>query len=242
MLSPVTAILPDASMVDFPGRLAAVFFVQGCNFRCGYCHNPGLRHPPAPDLAGCLPWTEIDRACRTFRDNWTEAAVVTGGEPTTSLLLRPLVERLRTHGFAVKLDTNGSRPDVLEPLLPLLDYVAMDIKFPPADYPRHTGFTDIPALERSIALLKARGPAAEFRTTVVAAWHDAAAIRSMGEWVHSVGDGTPAAQWYLQAFRPHDNLPDPACRTFPETPSSHLHALADLLRPHALHVSLRGEF
>ncbi len=240
--SPVAAILPDASMVDFPGRLAAVFFVQGCNFRCGYCHNPGLRRSPAADLAGCIPWSGIDAACRRFRDNWTDAAVITGGEPTGSPLLVPLVERLRAHGFAVKLDTNGSRPDVLESLLPLLDYVAMDIKFPPSDYPRRTGFADTAALERSIALLKARGPAAEFRTTVVAAWHDEAAIRSMGEWVHAAGDGTPAAQWYLQAFRPHGDLPDPACRSFPETPPALLRSLAPLLRPHALRTAIRGEF
>ena len=237
-LSPVAAILPDASMVDFPGRLAAVLFLPGCPFRCGYCHNPELWNPSLPRL----PWTDLDAACRRFRDNWTEAAVITGGEPTLSPDLSDLVARLKQHGLAVKLDTNGSNPDLLASLLPSLDYVAMDIKCPPADYPLRTGFSDLPSLERSIALVKTLGESAEFRTTVLPVWHDEPSIAAMGEWVHSLGDGAPAAQWYLQAFRPLDTLPDPAFRTLPETPPARLRALSDLLRPHALRVSVRGEF
>lgn len=236
--SPVAAILPTTSLVDYPGRLAAVFFLPGCPFRCGYCHNPDLWNPDLPRL----PWTDIDAACRRFRDNWTDAAVITGGEPTYSPDLPALVARLKTHGFHIKLDTNGSNPSMLESLLPSVDYVAMDIKFPPADYPLRTGFRDIPSLERSIALVKSLGTSAEFRTTVLPTWHDEATITAMGTWVHSLGDGLPAAQWFLQAFRPHDTLPDPICRTLPETPPARLRTLSALLRPHALHVSIRGEF
>ena len=237
-LSPVAAILPTTSLVDYPGRLAAVFFLPGCPFRCGYCHNPELWSSSLPRL----PWTDIDAACRRFRDNWTDAAVITGGEPTASPDLPALVARLKTHGFHIKLDTNGSNPSMLSSLLPSVDYVAMDIKFAPSDYPTHTGFTDIPSLERSITLVKSLGPSAEFRTTVLPTYHTPATITSMGEWVHSLGDALPATHWYLQAFRPLDTLPDPAYRHLPETPPARLRALSALLHPHSLHVSLRGEF
>lgn len=237
-LSPVAAILPTTSLVDYPGRMSAVFFLPGCPFRCGYCHNPDLWSSALPRL----PWTDIDAACRRFRDNWTDAAVITGGEPTASPDLPALVSRLKAHGFHVKLDTNGSNPSLLEALLPSVDYVAMDIKFPPSDYPLHTGFRDIPSLERSIALVKSLGTSAEFRTTVLPTHHTPEAITSMAEWVHRLGDGLPAAQWYLQAFRPLDTLPDPAYRLLPETSPSRLRTLSSLLLPHAHHVSLRGEF
>ena len=237
--SPVAAILPTTSLVDYPGRLAAVFFLPGCPFRCGYCHNPDLWNPDTPRLL----WTDIDAACRRFRDNWTDAAVITGGEPTFSPDLPALVARLKSHGFHIKLDTNGSNPTMLETLLPSVDYVAMDIKFPPSDYPLRTGFRDIPSLERSIALVKSLGPRAEFRTTVLPPpYHTPASITSMAEWVHTLGDGLPATNWYLQPFRPLDTLPSPPYRTLPEPTPAHLRTLSALLAPHALHVSLRGEF
>ncbi len=238
MTSPVAAILPDASMVDFPGRLAAVLFLPGCPFRCGYCHNPELWNPNLPRLS----WTDLDAACRRFRENWTDAAVITGGEPTLSPDLPDLVARLKSHGLAVKLDTNGSNPDLLASLLPSVDYVAMDIKCPPADYPLRTGFSDLPSLERSIALVKTLGPRGEFRTTVLPAWHPPAAIQTMAEWVHSLGDGTPATHWFLQPFRPLDTLPDPTFRTLPAPTSSALRALLPPLAPHVRHPSLRGDF
>ena len=66
-------------MVDYPGRMAAVFFLPGCNFRCGFCHNsPLMGRADAPTMS----WTEVEKACRTFRENWVESVVVTGGEPT----------------------------------------------------------------------------------------------------------------------------------------------------------------
>jgi pyruvate formate lyase activating enzyme len=237
-LSPVAAILPTTSLVDYPGRLACVFFLPGCPFRCGYCHNPELWSSSLPRL----PWTDIDAACRRFRDNWTDAAVITGGEPTASPDLPDLVARLKTHGFHIKLDTNGSNPSLLSSLLPSLDYVAMDIKFTPADYPSRTGYADIDSLTRSISLVKSLGIRAEFRTTILPSWHTPAAIQTMAGWVHAAGDGHPATHWFLQPFRPLDTLPDPACRTLPEPTPAYLRSLLPLLAPHVLHPSLRGEF
>jgi pyruvate formate lyase activating enzyme len=232
-LSPVFGILQNASMVDFPGKMAAVFFLSGCNFRCGFCHNANLMG--RADVAG-LPWTEVEQICRKFRDNWVNGAVVTGGEPTLNPGVAQVVEKLREWGFAIKLDTNGSRPRVLEKLLPLVDYVAMDVKFAPADYPERAGFSDIAALTESIRLIRANAAAYEFRTTVIEAWHDAEKMRAIGEWVRG------AKLHVLQAFVPRDDLPDPACRKMPETRSEVMHPLADVLRHYVGRVEVRGEF
>ena len=97
--SPVYGVLQNASMVDFPGKLAAVFFLTGCNFTCGFCHNAALMG--RVDAAG-LPWTEVERICRKFRDNWVEGAVVTGGEPTLNPGVFQVVEKLREWGIADK--------------------------------------------------------------------------------------------------------------------------------------------
>jgi pyruvate formate lyase activating enzyme len=232
-LSPVYGILQNASMVDFPGKLAAVFFLTGCNFQCGFCHNAKLMG--RADVAG-LPWTEVEHTCRQFRDNWVDGAVVTGGEPTLNPGVFRIVEKLHEWGFAIKLDTNGSRPQVLEKLLPWVDYVAMDVKFAPADYPARAGFSDIAALTESIHLIQEQAAAYEFRTTVIEAWHDADKVRAIGEWVRG------AKLHVLQAFVPRDELPDPACRAMPETNSKILHAYAALLRPYVDRVEIRGEF
>ena len=163
-------------------------------------------------------------------------AVVTGGEPTLNPGVFQVVEKLREWGFAIKLDTNGSRPRVLEKLLPLVDYVAMDVKFAPADYPARAGFADVAALTESIRLIREQAKAYEFRTTVIEAWHDADAMRAIGEWVRG------AKLHVLQAFVPRAELPDPACRDKPETRTEILHAYADLLRPYVDRVEIRGEF
>lgn len=231
--SPVYGVLQNASMVDYPGKLAAVFFLAGCNFQCGFCHNAALMG--RMDAAG-LPWNEVEQLCRKFRDNWVEGAVVTGGEPTLNPGVFGFVERLREWGFAIKLDTNGSQPRVLEQLLPQVDYVAMDVKFAPADYPTRAGFGDIEALTESIRLIREKAADYEFRTTVIEAWHHADQVQAIGEWVKG------AKRHVVQAFVPRDDLPDPVCRSMSETRSEVLRASAEILRRYVAQVEVRGEF
>ncbi len=231
--SPVFGILQNASMVDYPGRMAGVLFVAGCNFRCGFCHNAKLMG--RVEREG-LSWTEVEATCRKFRENWVQSMVVTGGEPTLHPGIFDLVERLKGWGFAVKLDSNGSRPEVLEELLPRVDYVAMDVKFAPEAYEERTGFGRIEALSRSMDLIREQSAGYEFRTTVIEAWHGEDQMRAIGEWVRG------ARRHVLQGFVPHDDLPDPACRAMKETSSATLHRLADVLRGYVEQVEIRGEF
>ena len=231
--SPVFGILQNPSLVDFPGKLAAVFFLSGCNFRCGFCHNARLMQDVnAPGI----PWAEVDDACLRFKSNWVKGAVVTGGEPTLHPGVFQIVDKLREHGFAIKLDTNGSQPRVLAQLLPQVDYVAMDVKCAPADYPRRTGFQDVAALTESIALIRDRARDYEFRTTVLEEWHGEDQMHAIGKWVRG------AKLHVLQAFVPRDDLPDPACRKLRETPVDVMHPLADVLRDYVERVEVRGEF
>lgn len=159
--------LEKCSFVDYPGRLAAVFFVPGCNWNCFYCHNQTLLRKEAP-----LPRVKPEEAFDLLRSRrgLLDGVVVTGGEPTLQAGLRDFIVQVRGLGYAVKLDTNGSRPLVLGALLAdgLLDYVAMDLKAPMAKYEAVCGApVDHRDLNESIDLIMSSGIEYEFRTTVV---------------------------------------------------------------------------
>ncbi|HEY0307821.1 MAG TPA: anaerobic ribonucleoside-triphosphate reductase activating protein [Acidobacteriaceae bacterium] len=154
------------SLCDYPGKLAAVVFTQGCNYRCPFCHNGGLiaRQP-----AISLPIAEV-LADLKERRNFLDGVVVSGGEPTLHADLKVFLSALKDMGFTIKLDTNGSRPRVLRELLDLqlLDYIAMDVKASLLRYAVLAGvFADIGAIQESIALIAESGVQHQFRTTFV---------------------------------------------------------------------------
>ena len=228
--SPVYAYLKKPSLLDFPGHVAAVFFTSGCNMRCGFCHNASLLGRRKPGLT----WDRLDAVCREFRHHWAGGVVLSGGEPTLEPELPRLLASLGQHGFAVKLDTNGTNPDALAAALPRVQYVAMDFKCRLERYAAFTGFGDLAAIARSVALLKEGRVAYEFRTTVVDGIHDADEIRAMGELARG------AARFVLQPFLPRDDLPDPALRTVKRTHREQLEALAVILRDYVACVEIRG--
>lgn len=153
------------TLIDFPGRPAAVVFTQGCNFRCRYCHNPELVYPHmfAEPVAGEEIYSFLKR-----RQGTLEGVVVSGGEPTLHEDLPQFLTDLKAMGYATKLDTNGTRPEMLRQLLDakLLDYIAMDIKAPLEKYALITGVDFNPeVLKQSIDLIRQSGLEYEFRTT-----------------------------------------------------------------------------
>ena len=229
-VSPVYAFLTHPSMVDFPDENAAVFFVSGCNFRCGYCHNAGLLAARREGLS----WSRLRRACRQFGGDWVRGAVITGGEPTLHEELDDLVAFLKDEGFRVKLDTNGSRPEVLARLLPHLDYVAMDIKAPLEDYPEFTGFSDTERIAESVERLRDHDGDYEFRTTVIEGIHTDERMCAIGELIRG------ARRQVLQPFLPRADLPDGRCRTRPRTSHTRLLEVARLLEGTARQIVVRG--
>ncbi|MCX5782015.1 MAG: anaerobic ribonucleoside-triphosphate reductase activating protein [Elusimicrobia bacterium] len=155
------------SLIDYPGKIAAVIFTQGCNFRCPYCHNPELVLPElfeeGPSVDEILKFLE-------FRKGKLEAVVITGGEPTLQNDLSGIIKRINELGYSVKLDTNGTNPDVLKSLIDqkLIDYIAMDIKAPFEKYDELAGIkSDLKKIKESIRLIMISGIDYEFRTTVV---------------------------------------------------------------------------
>lgn len=151
------------SLQDFPGKIAAIVFLAGCNFRCYYCHNPAAVNGK-PNVSETEFFSFLES-----RKGKLQGVVVTGGEPTIHPDLAEFISKIKQMGFLVKLDTNGAKPDFLENLLRqnLVDYVAMDVKAPLNEYKKIV-FADVKAsaLKKSIRLVQNSGVDYEFRTTV----------------------------------------------------------------------------
>ncbi len=191
------------SLIDYPGHIATVLFTGGCNFRCPMCHNAGL--VLSPDPSARFSEEEVFAFLQKRAGKLT-GVVLSGGEPTLQPDLADFIRRVRASGYAVKLDTNGYRPDVLGVLLEheLLDYVAMDIKAPPAKYPLLSGVPDVDVhrIARSITLLCQHEVACEFRTTVVPGMLDEDDVASLARWLASLCGGRATGLIYvLQQFR-----------------------------------------
>jgi pyruvate formate lyase activating enzyme len=181
------------SFSDFPGRIAAVAFTRGCNLRCPYCHNPELIHAGGEDPVDEAELFDLLRRRRGKLDG----VVFTGGEPTLQADLADVLSRVKDLGFETKLDTNGSRPEVLEALLAeeLVDLVAMDVKAPLPRYEEVTGVSvDTAAIEQSIRLLIGSGIEHEFRTTVAEPLLAVADLLAIGEELRG------ARRYVLQPF------------------------------------------
>jgi len=190
----IAAVVPT-SLSDYPDRVAAVVFTAGCSFRCPFCHNPDLVLPGRVSrLPAIAPESVVDDLAQ--RGSFLDAVVVTGGEPTMHDDLPALLDQLHRLGLLVKLDTNGSRPAMIEAVLSrgLADYVAMDIKAPRAKYDKLAGTrVDLAAIDRSIAAIRGRAPAYEFRTTAAPSLTPAD-VESIAEWING------ASRYVLQPF------------------------------------------
>ena len=218
-------------MVDYPGRFAAVFFTSGCNFGCGFCHNAALMEKQQTGLS----WDQLAAACAKFRKDWVNGVVITGGEPTCTEGLTELIRFFKERfGFAVKLDTNGSNPDLLAECLPLVDYVAMDIKCGLSAYAEVVRFSDTEKINRSIELIRESAKDYEFRTTVIDSIHTDEQMDEVRQTVQG------SRRYALQAFIPRAELPGAAYRTLPRTTAARLHELRDRLAGCAEEILLRG--
>ncbi len=218
-------------MVDYPGKVSAVFFTSGCNFSCGYCHNKPLIDRSKKGLS----FRQLHDAILKFKSrDWVTGVVITGGEPTIWKNLPDLVQFCKSYGLSVKLDTNGSNPDLLESLMPVLDYVAMDVKGAPSQYLSLAKFDNLSPIEKSLRLLIAGKLPYEFRTTVIADFHTDGDLRAMAEWVRG------AKRFVFQPFIPQHDLPDESLRNNPRTSSSTLMEAARILRKTVDEVIVRG--
>ncbi len=223
--------LQKMTLLDFPGRVACTVFLGGCDFRCPFCHNYELvdgTAQPLMDESELLAFLEK-------RKGLLDGVAITGGEPCLHRDLPDLLEKIRSLGFGVKLDTNGCHPALLRTMLErrLVDYVAMDVKNSPSKYAAACGMdtVDLAPIRESIALLMDMAPDYEFRTTVVKELHDALDFSGIGEMIRG------AKRYFLQAFTDRDSVP---FQGFHAPAKEDLLRFADLVRPFVGEVSLRG--
>lgn len=229
--------LQKLTLLDFPERTAATVFLGGCNLRCPFCQNAPLVE--RPEQNGEIPQGELFSFLKKRR-GLLDGVCITGGEPTLAPDLMDLIRGIRSLGFAVKLDTNGTRPEVVGGLLAegLLDYVAMDIKSSPAGYARAAGLSGkqamrlLPAVKESAALLMEAGIPYEFRTTVVRELHTAEDFSAIADWLGG------CRAYFLQAYRDSENILVPG--VFSSYTKEELEGFADILRKKIPLVEIRG--
>ena len=181
------------SLLDYEDKVSCILFCKPCNFRCPFCHNGTT----VLEADTTIPFEDILEYLRS-RKGLLDAVVVSGGEPTLMPDLKEKIQQIKELGFLVKLDTNGTNPEVIKDLYEskLIDYVAMDIKNSLTKYPETTGTKNVPnkKIVESIKYLMSCGIDYEFRTTLVKEFHDEQSIESMGELIKG------AKKLYLQKF------------------------------------------
>ena len=194
------------TLLDYPGKVACTVFLNGCNFRCPYCHNAELLGEIEPVMT-----TEELLAFLRKRQGILDGVCITGGEPTLHPELPELMRSIRDLGYAVKLDTNGYRPEVLGALLRegLLDYVAMDLKNGPEAYAQTVGLpaVNLDRVGESIGLLLDSGVEFELRTTVVKPLHSGESLTSMADWLLEATRGRGVPRLFVQPFVDRDTVP-----------------------------------
>jgi len=196
--------LQKTTLIDYPGEVACTLFLFGCNFRCRFCYNPEL-----VIRGGGKGFSEEEvMEFLVKRKNKLDAVCITGGEPLMTLDL-DFLRKIKSLGYKIKIDTNGSFPDKLKLIIDegLVDYVAMDIKGAKEDYYSITGIeAPIENIEKSIKLISSL-PDYEFRTTIVYKFHDAFKMRSLGRWLDKVCGKKPK-KYFLQGFKVKEELID----------------------------------
>ena len=199
--------LQKLTLLDYPGKIACTVFLGGCNFRCPFCHNGGLVF--GKDSDGIMSVDEL-LAFLDSRRGRLQAVCISGGEPTLHPDLPKLIGEIKSRGFEVKLDTNGTNPAMLSSLIAdrLIDYVAMDIKNSTEKYSMTVGLisnsefqiSNLSAVQESASLLMENRVDFEFRTTLVKELHNSEDIESIGRWL----SGTE--KYFLQTYRDEGDL------------------------------------
>lgn len=230
--------LQKLTLLDFPGKVACTVFLGGCNMRCPFCHNAQLFGGKPEEIMSSEEFFSFLES----RKGLLEGVCVSGGEPTLTKELPDFLKKIKALGFSVKLDTNGSRPEILRQLLEekVLDYVAMDVKNSPRLYGQTVGVEgfDIAPVEESLRLLIGGTTPYELRTTLVQQLHRSQSIEEMGRWISSVVPGKMPEKLFLQRFVDRDTVVYSGLCAPEENAVSRY---ADILTPYIGKIAVRGE-
>jgi pyruvate formate lyase activating enzyme len=194
--------LQKMTLIDYPGKVAATIFTVGCNFRCHFCHNPELVLVEPKVENSILHEDEVLNFLMA-RKNLLEAVCLTGGEPTLQPSLPEFIRKIKVLGYLVKLDTNGTNPEMLEALMAekLIDYIAMDIKAPWKNYQGAVNRRiNVDKFKKSVKLIIESGLTHEFRSTILPALHTVDDVLEMANQVRG------AKAYFIQRFKSRENL------------------------------------
>jgi len=221
------------TLSDWDGKVACMAFVPGCNFSCPFCHNPEMAHGNEETVNK----KEVLDYIRNNND-FLDGFVISGGEPTLNKDLYVFLKEIKRLGVDIKIDTNGSFPDVLDDLIgaKLVDYVAMDIKSPlvPEKYSVATGgYEDVTKIKESIRIIMDSGIDYEFRTTV---FPEAVSIEDVVEIAKSI---MGAKRYCIQQFRPGITMDPEAGKVKPYS-QKQLREMHDAVKPFVKKVVMRG--
>jgi len=220
------------SLLDYPGKIAAIIWTVGCNFRCPFCYNPQLVNGtvdpiPTEEILGFLD-TRIGKL---------DAVSITGGEPLMHDDIDSFIACIKNKGFLVKVDTNGSYPDRLRDLLNqhLLDYVSMDVKASKEKYDAVVGVAvDRDAIDTSIQLIQEQAPDYEFKTTVIPSFHTKEDIKQIGRWLNG------STRFFLQQFRTTTPLLSSDLASMIPYSKEELEEMQDTITSFFKHCAIRG--
>lgn len=218
--------LQKLTLIDYPGKIACTVFTIGCNFNCAFCHNPELVDPNKIKNQPVIPEKDFFEFLGA-RQGVLEGVCITGGEPTLQPDLSDFIRRIKELGFSVKLDTNGSNPEVLKKLIGhnLINYIAMDIKGPLKN--------QMPTITESVQIIKNSGLDYEFRTTVVPSLHSKEDIIKIAQEL------SPAKKYFLQQFYPSKTL-DPDFQKEKSYSIEELKELCQTIKPYFQHCEVRS--
>jgi len=224
-----------STLIDYPRKIATTIFTSGCNFNCPFCHNPELvdakqikEHPIIEE--------EVFFNFLKSRKGLLDGVCITGGEPTIQPDLIDFIKKIKQLGFLVKLDTNGSNPEMLKELFQhnLLDFLAMDIKSSIKKYQEAIGQqTNLKNIQKSIDLIKKNKTKYEFRTTIVPGLIDKKEIKKIGQWLNG------SKMFALQQFRTEKTL-DKSWEKIIPYPDEELKEMAEIAKPYFNKVEIRG--
>ncbi len=228
--------LQKTTMIDYPGKIACTLFLFGCNFRCGFCHNPELvLNDDKKDLTDGEVLDFLEK-----RKEYLDGICITGGEPLLTLE-KEFLKKIKEKGYEIKIDTNGSYPEKLREILGenLVDFVAMDIKSSKEKYNEITGVeVNMEKIEESIKIISGLEDY-EFRTTIIRDFHDAKEIEDMARWVNEVAGKKPK-KFALQGFKNNGKFISKVFENEKDVQEEELSELKEKIKNYFEEIEVRG--
>jgi len=224
------------TLIDFPDKIACTLFLEGCNFRCGFCHNPEL-------VIGKINTEVSQKEVLEFLDkrkNQLEGVCITGGEPLLNIDIN-FLEKIKELEYSIKIDTNGSFPEKLKEIIEkkLIDFVAMDIKSSKRNYNKITNSkVNLENIEKSIKLILSSGLDYEFRTTIIEPIHDEEEIKEIGLWLNEICDIKPK-KFAIQGFKNNGKFIDIRFNAIKDTSSKRLEELKKIAMNYFKNVEIK---